>query len=227
MKPEHRRGERALWMEAAHAMGMDTASVEGTWEAQGDVAFFRGELLLFFGGRTTRKGTVSAAKHLAPGTDARAPIFVEIREPAFHGNMALLPLAHADRLLVCREVVGAESLAALARAFGEERLLDVTTPEIRAYATNGLPIGDAILVPHLTPERIVTLLRELGLDVVVLPMVELCEKAGGASRCLVSHATVDDGAVHIPAALDYRMRRDELLRRLPRGVVPSRDTSSS
>jgi hypothetical protein len=32
----------------------------------------------------------------------------------------------------------------------------------------------------------------------MLQMRELCEKAGGASRCLVSIARVPPGAVHIP-----------------------------
>jgi N-dimethylarginine dimethylaminohydrolase len=212
MKPEHRRGERALWREAAESMGLTTVSVGGTWEAQGDVAFFRDRVILFFGGRTTEEGARDAKTHLGALGD---PLLVAIQEPAFHGNMALLPLPAVDRMLVCPDVLAGDSLARLESAFGAERLLRVTVEEIRAYATNGLPMGRDVLAPHLTPLRIQELLRSLGFHVAILSMVELCEKAGGASRCLVSHAPVDAGQVLVPAPLDYRARREELLLRLP------------
>jgi N-dimethylarginine dimethylaminohydrolase len=213
MKPEHRAGERELWKEAAEALGMLPVSVRGTWEAQGDVAFFRGRTLLFFGGRTTRDGALDAATHF--GHSLPEPLYVEIQQPAFHGNMAALPLPAADRLLVCHEVLVDRSLARLESAFGKKRVLAVSVEEVRAYATNGLPIGGDVLAPHLTPLRVLELLRSLGLSVVLLPMTELCEKAGGASRCLVSHATVEAEQVQIPASLDYRARRAELVGRLP------------
>jgi hypothetical protein len=45
-------------------------------------------------------------------------------------------------------------------------------------------------------------------------MRELCEKAGGASRCLVSHARVPPGLVHIPeestlGAVRERIERED------------------
>ncbi len=216
MKPVHRRGERVLWKGAAEAMGFDTVRIQGTWEAQGDVAFFGGRLLLFFGGRTTREGAEDAAAHFAPREGSLGdPLFVEISEPAFHGNMAVLPLPRADRMLVCPDVLLGDSLATLERAFGARRLCRVSVDEVRAYGTNGLPIGEDVLIPHVTPPRVALLLASLGLTPVVLPMVELCEKAGGASRCLVSHAAVDADALQLPRALDYRSRRAELTMRLP------------
>jgi hypothetical protein len=50
-----------------------------------------------------------------------------------------------------------------------------------------------------------------GMRVEALVMEELCEKAGGASRCLVSYAQVDPGSVTIPdenrlAAVAARIR---------------------
>ena len=42
-------------------------------------------------------------------------------------------------------------------------------------------------------------------------MRELCAKAGGASRCLVSRARVDAARITIPEAIDYRTQRARIL----------------
>lgn len=212
MAVEHRKGERELWMPLAEAMGLRTVSLPGTWEAQGDVAWFRGRTLLFFGGRTDRAGAEGAASYFDD------PLLVEVRQPAFHGNMAALPLAAADRVLVCAEVLVGDSLARLRGAFGDEALAEVSEDEIRSYATNGLPMGRDLLAPHLLPPRVAGLIEGWGMRVVSLPLIELCEKAGGASRCLVSLARVDPARVSIPPAYDYRLRRAELAGRA--GVAP-------
>ncbi len=207
MVAPHRRGERDLWRPAVVALGLRPIDLgEGVWEAQGDVAELRGRTLLFWGGRTDHAGLLAAARWFP--ADA---IFVEVRQPAFHGNMAALPLEAAGKLLVCPDVVAGDGMDRLAAAFGADALVPVTVDEIRCYATNGLPVGRDVLAPHLTPPRVQDLLRGFGLGVVVLPMVELCEKAGGASRCLVSRARVDEGRITIPEALDYRSRRASIL----------------
>ncbi len=41
-------------------------------------------------------------------------------------------------------------------------------------------------------------MTDLGMRVISLEMKELCEKAGGASRCLVSRARIDPGLVRLP-----------------------------
>lgn len=206
MLAPHRRGERALWRAAAEALGMTPVTIDGTWEAQGDVASFHGRALLFFGGRTDAAGALGAARYFPEDT-----ILLEVRQPAFHGNMAALPLDAAGKLLVCPEVLLGDGLAALTRAFGAEAIVPVSVDEIRAYATNGLPIGADVLAPHLVPERITDLLKSWGLRVITLPMIELCEKAGGASRCLVSHARVDAAKITVPPALDYRAQRARIV----------------
>lgn len=206
MAVAHRKGERDLWRGAAIALGLRPVDLDGTWEAQGDVAWFRGRTLLFFGGRTDRRGVESAARFFPP--DA---LLLQIREPAFHGNMAALPLDAAGKLLVCPDVLCGDARADLERAFGAGALELLGADEIRLYATNGLPIGREVLAPHLVPPRVVALMRALGLDVVTLSMRELCEKAGGASRCLVSHARLDAARVAIPPELDYRARRADIL----------------
>jgi N-dimethylarginine dimethylaminohydrolase len=203
----HRKAERDLWAPAVASLGVRPVDLgAGLWEAQGDVAELAGKTLLFWGGRTDLAGVTAAARYFP--ADA---ILVEVRQPAFHGNMAVLPLAAAGKLLVCPDVVAGDGMRALEHAFGRAALVPVTVEEIRSYATNGLPIGDAVLAPHLTPPRVLEMLRAFGLEVVVLSMRELCEKAGGASRCLVSRARVDEARVTLPVALDYRQRRAEIL----------------
>ncbi len=207
MAAAHRRGERDAWRPVAAALGLRPVELpEGLWEAQGDVAELHGRTLLFWGGRTDRAGVLAAARYFP--ADA---ILVEVRQPAFHGNMAALPLEAAGKLLVCPEVIVGDGLARLEAAFGADALATVSLDEIRSYATNGLPIGREVLAPHLTPPRVVELLRSWGLGVVLLPMVELCEKAGGASRCLVSRARVDAARIAVPAAHDYRVQRARIL----------------
>lgn len=203
----HRVGERALWRPAVASLGARPIELtQGLWEAQGDVAELAGRTLLFWGGRTDHAGLLAVRDHFP--ADA---IVIEVRQPAFHGNMAALPLAAAGKLLVCPEVIAGDGLAELERAFGAEALVPVSVDEIKRYATNGLPIGREVLTPHLTPARVLDLMRSWGLGVVVLPMVELCEKAGGASRCLVSRARVDEARITIPEALDYRQQRERIL----------------
>lgn len=195
MAAPHRKAEREHWAALAEAMGMSVVDPgAGIWEAQGDVAEFEGVTLLFYGGRTDRVGMEAAAAHFT-GELLR----IEIREPAFHGNMALLPLPAAGRLLVCPDVLVGDALARLKDRFGEEKVLPVSEAEIRCYATNGLPVGDTVLAPSIVPERVKALIEEHGMKVEPLSMGELCEKAGGASRCLVSHARIDPGSIEIPA----------------------------
>lgn len=203
----HRTRERDLWRPLAALLGARVVDVPaGLWEAQGDVAVMRGRTLLFFGGRTDRAG-LDAVRGWFP-SDA---ITIQVRQPAFHGNMAALPLDAAGKLLVCAEVIEGDGVARLEAAFGTDAIVPVSVEEIRSYATNGLPIGRDVIAPHLTPKRVVDLMRSWGLDVIVLPMVELCEKAGGASRCLVSHARVDEAKIAIPSGVDYRRQRERIL----------------
>ena len=207
MAAPHRRGERDAWRPVAEALGLRVVELpEGLWEAQGDVAELGGRTLLFWGGRTDHAGLLAAARWFP--ADA---IVVEVRQPAFHGNMAALPLEAAGKLLVCPEVIAGDGMERLAAAFGAAALVPVTVDEITRYATNGLPIGREVLAPHLTPPRVIGLMRDLGLSVVVLPMIELCEKAGGASRCLVSQARVAAARLTVPAAFDYRVQRARIL----------------
>jgi N-dimethylarginine dimethylaminohydrolase len=194
MRAPHRQRERELWAPLAAQLGFEVLDPgAGVWEGQGDVATFDGVSLWFFGGRTDREGMESARRQ-AEGES----LVLEIREPAFHGNMALLPLSAADRLLVCRDVFVSDSAERLERRFGKQRIIDVSEQEIRHYATNGLPVGDGWIAPSVAPGRVRQLVESLGLRVRLLPMRELCEKAGGASRCLVCHAPDLAGPLRIP-----------------------------
>jgi N-dimethylarginine dimethylaminohydrolase len=206
MAVEHRRGEREMWRVFANNLGMSPVDLEGTWEAQGDVAWFRGQTLLFFGGRTDHQGLQSAARYLAGPT-----LEIELRQPAFHGNMAVLPLPSVDKMLVCKEVLVGNGWDTLVKAFGKQSLFLVTEQEIRSYATNGLPVGNDWLIPHLTPTRVREQVASWGMNIVELSMTELCEKAGGASRCLVSIASLDPSLFAIPSDHDYRAQRARIL----------------
>jgi N-dimethylarginine dimethylaminohydrolase len=190
----HRRGEREHWAVLARRMGLDVVDPgAGIWEAQGDVATFDGVTMLFYGVRTNREGMEAAARYL-PGTVMR----VEILAPAFHGNMAVLPLPAVDRLVVCPEVIAPPSYGLLEQRFGRDRLLTVTKEEIRSFATNGLPIGKELLAPSVLPERVRALLEAQGMQVTPFVLRELCEKGGGACRCLVSQARLEPGSFQIP-----------------------------
>lgn len=177
----HRKRERERWASFATALGFSVVSTErGYWEGQGDVSTFRGTTLLFYGGRTDREGL-----------DAVRPLFaddavvIEVIEPAFHGNVAALGFDAIDRLIVCPELIAGSGMESLVERFGDERILRITIDEATCYATNALPIGATLIAPTLAPERVLDAATALGARVVRLDMRELCEKAGGASRCLV------------------------------------------
>ncbi len=119
--------------------------------------------------------------------------------------MALLPLEPAQTLLVCADVVEDDSLAVLEARFGRDRLHFVTDEEVQAYATNGLVVGDTVLAASILPQRVRRLIEKDGLKVAELAMVELCEKAGGASRCLACVATGLEATLEIPE--DARLAR--------------------
>lgn len=184
----HRTGEAAHWATLAAAMGIPTeAPAEGLWEGQGDVAVFRDTTMLFFGGRTDLAGMRAVRKWFSGDV-----LELEIREPAFHGNMALLPLEACNAVLACRAVIEPNAWGKLVERFGKDCIHEVSEDEIRSYATNGLPIGKLLLAPHLLPARVQSLVEELGMTVECMDMSELCEKAGGASRCLVHVARLPE-----------------------------------
>lgn len=190
----HRRGEREHWAQLAKRMGLEVVDPgAGIWEAQGDVATFDGVTLLFHGVRTNREGLEAAARYF-PGEVMR----LELLAPAFHGNMCLLPLPTVNRVLVCPEVIAPPSYALLEKRFGRERLVPVTKDEIRSYATNCLPLGNELLAPSVFPERVRTLVEGLGMKVTHFVLSELCEKGGGATRCLVSHGLLPPGSFQVP-----------------------------
>lgn len=203
----HRRGERERWAPLVERLGFELIDLPETalWEGQGDVAWFDDVTLLFHGGRTNRAGLDAAASHF----DGEL-LTLELRQPAFHGNMAVLPLGAVDRLLVCHDVIVGDGSRRLAERFGSERLIAVSEAEIRSYATNGLPVGDAWLVPAVAPARVQALVAELGLRVEPLTMTELCEKAGGASRCLVCVFPNGSRWLEVPAEYSLAYASEEL-----------------
>ena len=92
----HRILERDHWAPLAATLGFEVIDLgAGIWEGQGDVASFDGTTILFYGGRTDRAGLKAALAHF----DGEV-LVIELRQPAFHGNMALLPLPAADKILV-------------------------------------------------------------------------------------------------------------------------------
>ena len=176
----HRQAEWNHWLTLTEALGFETfRGASGYWEGQGDVAEFDGKTLLFVGGRTNSAG-LSAVRHFF----AEDALVVEIRQPAFHGNVAVLPVPGCDRLVVCPELL-VSGYDQLVDAFGKDRIIEITEQEARRYSTNALPVGQHLIAPSIAPQRVLDALADAGMNIVSLPMRELCEKAGGASRCLV------------------------------------------
>lgn len=192
MKPEHRRAEKSHWGPFMEALGFEVIELGvGVWEGQGDVASFDGSTLLFWGGRTDRIGAQAARRHFSGDV-----LELEIREPAFHGNMAVLPLP--GTLFVCADVLEDDSMALLEARFGKDQMHLVSEEEIRSYATNGLVVGDTILCPSILPHRVRRAMEREGMKVAEIAMPELCEKAGGASRCLACVFTNGPDELRIP-----------------------------
>jgi N-dimethylarginine dimethylaminohydrolase len=195
VKPAHRRGERERWRAFVERLGFEAVDVtsDAIWEGQGDVASFDGATLLFHGGRTELRGMHEAKRHFAGEV-----LEIRVREPAFHGNMAVLPIPSIDAIIVCADVVDDDSLALLEARVGRDRMHFVSEEELRCYATNGLPVGRSLLCASGLPSRVRKLLERRGAEVVELPMLELCDKGGGASRCMVCVFTGAPDDLSIP-----------------------------
>jgi N-dimethylarginine dimethylaminohydrolase len=150
--------------------------------------------LLFWGGRTDRTGLEAARAHF----DGEI-LELRIEEPAFHGNMALLPVDEAGFLLVCGDLLHEDSMAALEARFGRDAMHLVSQEEIQCYATNALPIGATLLAPSIFPGRVRRVVEREGMSVAELGMPELCEKAGGGTRCLVCKIENAPESLSIPS----------------------------
>lgn len=196
MKPAHRHGEAAVWGPFMASLGFELVELaDGIWEGQGDVAAFDGATIMFHGGRTDRVGLRAAKAHF-PGEVLE--IFLD--GPALHGNLAVLPLPEVSGILVCADVVDDDSLAMLEARFGRDRVHFVSEEEIHCFATNGVVLGDTVIVASILPKRTKGTLTRLGMKVVEIAMPELCEKAGGGPRCLVCVAEGLSDAIQIPDA---------------------------
>ena len=209
MLSPHRQTERRLWKSLAQKLSLQVVKTQkegDCWEAQGDVAFFQNRTLLFYGGRTNRSGLEKVLPYFSADS-----MILEISQPAFHGNVAFLPIDAQGVALFCPDVFSSQSLSLLRREFGEKALVPITIEELKNYSTNGLIVGGSILIPSLTPLRIQKLFSEWGLDIVELSMPELCEKGGGASRCLVSHCRIDENRFKISNEFDFNKLRKSIL----------------
>jgi len=206
MKVEHRKGERELWKPFVEQLGFETIDLPcGTWEGQGDVGSLGYRTFLFHGGRSDREGAEAARVHF--GDDVS---FIGIEPPAFHGNMAVLPIPYARVALVCPDTIDENSIAVLEAKIGRDRIHFVSEEEMRYYATNALPIGNTLLAASSIPERTLHVLEHLGMTVKLLDMRELCDKAGGASRCLVCHVAHPPEGLVIPPEWTLTPSRDAI-----------------
>lgn len=189
----HRTRELLCWQPFVETLGFRTLQGEaGLWEGQGDVACFRGTDILFFGGRTDAAGHAAYRSYFSD--DA---LTIEIRQPAFHGNVAMLCVEASDCIVVCPDLLVGDAMHRLQARFGADALVTISEEEAKAYATNALPVASRLLAPSIAPERVMRELESRGMTIVALPMRELCEKAGGASRCLVCR---------VPASIATQLR---------------------
>ena len=128
MWAKHRVEEAVRWQPMVERLGFRSLHGEsGFWEGQGDVASFRGSEILFFGGRTDAEGLAAYRSHFAQ--DA---LEIEIRQPAFHGNVALLSIESCDCIVVCPSLLVGDSMDKLKERFGASSLLDISEAEARS-----------------------------------------------------------------------------------------------
>jgi len=204
MKGEHRKLERDKWKPFVERLGFEVVDPvvsedAGIWEGQGDVAVFGPYTFLFYGGRTDRAGAEAARAHFSGDVS-----LIGVEPPAFHGNMCVLPLGTSRTAWLCADAIDEHSIAILEAKIGRDRTHFVSEEEIRLYATNALPIGKTLLAPSIMPVRTQKLAEHAGMTVKLFEMKELCEKAGGASRCLVCKV---EKAENISIPDEYRLER--------------------
>lgn len=174
MKVLHRRAEAAVLEAEFRKLGYSVEQAPCVWEGQADVCLLdSARVILTYGVRSDAASADWVRRTLFPDREA---LVLRLREPYFHGDVALSWVE--GLLFACREAFVALDERALCDFAGD--VVWVPDPEARAYALNSLPVGGSIIVPRGAR-------TDFGIaDQIELDLSEVCGKGGGGPRCLVN-----------------------------------------
>jgi N-dimethylarginine dimethylaminohydrolase len=152
----------------------------------GDVFAWGDALVAGFGPRTEEL----ALKHLAHDLGVRVR-GVRIAHPAmYHLDLAFCPLDDRRAMVApgAFDAASAEALLALV----PEPLVLADDEALTTFCANSIVIGNAVVMPAGSPERVKARLGEWGLEVVEVDVSEF-HKGGGSVRCLSNPVDVTLG----------------------------------
>jgi N-dimethylarginine dimethylaminohydrolase len=220
----HRKAEGAVVRHVLSGLGWEIEASEATWEGQADICSLppgtrEAPVILTYGVRSTRASVDEVAAALPAGQSFHAS---KLRQPFFHGDTCMDPLP-APKGPVWLAFPGAfaseqEYQAARRFASGSAEVLEITESDALAYACNGLPIGEELLLPKGLSRALVEELSSFGYRVRELDFGELFGKGGGGPRCLVNQLR---GLERGPSPMSYRARRTELKDRVATYAINS------
>lgn len=133
------------------------------------------------------RSSVAAARHLRRILGAEV-IPLELRQPFFHLDVALLPLGH-DNLVYFPPAFTEDSVSTIRRL--SRSLIEVGVEDAMALACNSMVVGGTVIMradfPRLRKE-----IESLGFRALVIPLSE-APKVGGAIKChTLEHYSCDD-----------------------------------
>lgn len=192
------RVEEADWIGGFFAgLGVEVASVEATWEAQGDaLRVDRDRVIHTYGVGPDARTSAAAYAEVAARLSSEHLHLEFVAAPWFHGNTFLNVYRGREVIaLACREAMPAPSWEALEVFLGDDvALIEITREESLAYATNALQVRGVVLAPAGISPRFIDLWRSIGLDVEILDLSQLFSRGGGAPVCLTNRLwALEDG----------------------------------
>jgi N-dimethylarginine dimethylaminohydrolase len=209
MAVPHRQGERAPLRRFLDEAGMPCVEAEHLWEGQAELCTLPGNrYLLSWGVRSVKESFLEVQAWLPTG--ARV-LDVQLREPFFHGDLALAPLQNrgGDTVLLAHggalATRGIPELRSFLGPYGE--VLPVDEEDALAGACSTLCVNGTLLVPAGLSVGLRGSLIHRGFVVEELELGELFGKGGGGPRALVNQL---QGFVLTEEAPSYAFQRDRL-----------------
>lgn len=188
MASPHRQAE-AQWIgQFMRHLGIQTTTINGLWEAQGDAirTHHQDTIIHTYGvGRYARTGERAYEQVANLLSDNHLQLRFEA-DPWFHGNTFLNIYEHNQRWLavVCMDAVAEPEV--LRNALGFAQIHCITSAQSMAYDTNALQVNQTVLASATLSEHTQHEMTSLGLRVEQIVLDELFVKGGGAPVCLTN-----------------------------------------
>jgi N-dimethylarginine dimethylaminohydrolase len=204
-----RAGEKAHYRRLLEAHGVPLVELDEQYRFEGEADLFpAGDVYLFTHGKLERqrfvptlgippwkrvygfRSDVRVADLLTPAAAPREIVKLGlVLEAHYHGDTALCAFGpRREHLLAYRDAIDPADWPALSERFGD-RLIELAERDAQRYAANSFTYtrgGESFLfTPDGLSERLLSQLRERGVEPVCVDVSEFLKKGGGSVKCMI------------------------------------------